>query len=51
VTDLVTLTDVVRSRVTAPDDRPRGFTSVGMAWQDPAVAAIYETVRTAGSTR
>jgi ornithine cyclodeaminase len=52
VTDLVTLTDVVRRRVTAPDDRPRVFKSVGMAWQDLAVAAaIYERLRTAGSTR
>jgi ornithine cyclodeaminase len=52
VTDLVTLTDVVRRRVSAPDDRPRVFKSVGMAWQDLAVAAaIYEGLRTAGSTR
>lgn len=42
VTDLITLTEVVLGR-TVPDDRPRVFKSVGMAWEDLVVAAaVYE---------
>jgi ornithine cyclodeaminase/alanine dehydrogenase-like protein (mu-crystallin family) len=36
---LVGLADVVTGRSEVPDDRPRVFTSVGMAWEDLAVAA------------
>ena len=36
---LIGLADVVTGRATPPDDRPRVFTSVGMAWEDLAVAA------------
>jgi ornithine cyclodeaminase len=42
-TDLIPLAAVVRQEVTVPDDRPRVFKSVGMAWEDLAVAAaVYE---------
>jgi ornithine cyclodeaminase len=36
---LVGLAEVVNGRATVPDARPRVFTSVGMAWEDLAVAA------------
>jgi ornithine cyclodeaminase/alanine dehydrogenase-like protein (mu-crystallin family) len=36
---LVTLADLVRGRVSAPDDRPRFFKSTGMAWEDAVVAS------------
>lgn len=42
-TDLIPLAAVVRHEVTVPDDRPRVVKSVGMAWDDLAVAAaVYE---------
>ncbi|MFI7672584.1 ornithine cyclodeaminase family protein [Actinophytocola sp. NPDC049390] len=42
-TDLIPLASVVRHEITVPDDRPRVFKSVGMAWEDLAVAAaVYE---------
>ncbi|MFC4852446.1 ornithine cyclodeaminase family protein [Actinophytocola glycyrrhizae] len=42
-TDLVPLAAVVRQEATVPDDRPRVFKSVGMAWEDLTVAAaVYE---------
>ena len=42
-TDLIPLAAVVRHEVTVPDVRPRVFKSVGMAWEDLAVAAaVYE---------
>jgi len=37
--ELMGLADVVTGRAVVPDDRPRVFTSVGMAWEDLAVAA------------
>jgi ornithine cyclodeaminase len=36
---LIGLADLVTGRATMPDARPRVFTSVGMAWEDLAVAA------------
>jgi ornithine cyclodeaminase/alanine dehydrogenase-like protein (mu-crystallin family) len=40
------LADVVRGDAEIPTDRPRVFKSVGMAWEDVAVAAAaYETTR------
>lgn len=43
---LLPLTDVVRHRASVPDDRPRVFKSVGMAWEDLVVAAaVYEALR------
>jgi ornithine cyclodeaminase len=42
-TDLIPLASVVRHETTVPDDRPRVFKSVGMAWEDLVVAAaVYE---------
>ncbi|MYS86101.1 ornithine cyclodeaminase family protein [Streptomyces sp. SID5474] len=36
------LAELVRGRITVPDDRPRLFKSVGMSWEDLAVAvALY----------
>ena len=41
--DLIPLAAVVRHETTVPDDRPRVFKSVGMAWEDLTVAAaVYE---------
>ena len=43
---LVGLANVVTGRSAVPDDRPRVFTSVGMAWEDLAVAAeVYRRRR------
>jgi ornithine cyclodeaminase len=40
---LTNLSELVRGTAVVPDDRPRFFKSVGMAWQDLAVAAAqYE---------
>jgi ornithine cyclodeaminase len=42
-TELIPLSAVVRGEATVPADRPRVFKSVGMAWEDLAVAAaVYE---------
>ncbi|WP_280715408.1 ornithine cyclodeaminase family protein [Kitasatospora sp. MAP5-34] len=42
-TPLANLSELVNGRVVVPTDRPRCFKSVGMAWQDLAVAAAqYE---------
>jgi ornithine cyclodeaminase len=38
-TDLIPLAAVVRHETAVPDDRPRVFKSVGMAWEDLVVAA------------
>lgn len=41
--ELIPLAAVIRGEATVPDDRPRVFKSVGMAWEDLAVAAaVYE---------
>jgi ornithine cyclodeaminase len=44
--DLIPLASVVRHETTVPDDRPRVFKSVGMAWEDLAVAAAVYEART-----
>jgi ornithine cyclodeaminase len=41
--DLVTLADLVRGRVTVDPGRPRLFKSTGMAWEDAVVAAALTT--------
>ncbi|MEU1074382.1 MULTISPECIES: ornithine cyclodeaminase family protein [unclassified Streptomyces] len=40
-----TLADLVHGRVSVPSDRPRLFKSVGMAWEDLAVAAALHRAR------
>ena len=41
--ELIPLSAVVRQEVAVPDNRPRVFKSVGMAWEDLVVAAaVYE---------
>ena len=51
-TDLIPLASVVRQEVTVPDDHPRVFKSVGMAWEDLAVAAaVYEAQDVAEGSR
>lgn len=40
--DLIELPDLVRGATTAQDERPRVFKSVGMAWQDLAVATTLQ---------
>jgi ornithine cyclodeaminase len=44
---LIPMRDVIMGSVTTPDDRPLVFKSVGMSWQDLAIAAAI--VRRAGS--
>ncbi|MGB3440084.1 MAG: ornithine cyclodeaminase family protein [Actinophytocola sp.] len=45
-TDLIPLAALVRHEATVADDRPRVFKSVGMAWEDLAVAAAVYEART-----
>ncbi|GLY87024.1 ornithine cyclodeaminase family protein [Actinoallomurus iriomotensis] len=45
--DLIELAGLVRGRAVADDGRPRVFKSVGMAWEDLAVAAVLHERRAA----